>query len=486
MLLRQTFLYLPAQLIGPLFQFIAAVVWTHWLAPEAYGMLAFIIAAQELVQVVCLSWWSHYMMRYVGGFADGAERQRYQQSENAVILAASLAQAGLALVILRGLGQTITPHLAGSTILFMVTRTATVHLLERSRTQGYIFAYSIGQMVGPVLGFGLAYLAVALVAPTPEAAIAGFAMAQLLGLVWLWRVLGLGIGLGLPKWHLMRAALAYGMPLVLAGMIGWVAVNGIRVIVEHFQGVEAVGLISVGWGLGLRLASVVAMLVTAAAYPLAVKRLQAGARDEALQQLSDNGALLLALLAPAIAGIILLTPELVDLLIAGPFRAVTISVLPLAALAGAVRNLRVHFADQVFLLMARTQYVVYINVTEAVAVVVFCAIGLHFGGFPGATAGCLAGSTIGAILGFALGRQQFGMPLPVAHSLRILLATALMAVILLQPVWTQLVPGELARLLVKIAAGGMIYSGLMSLLYPQFVALAAAKLRGLRPSSKLT
>ena len=486
MLLCQTFLYLPAQLIGPLFQFIAAVVWTHWLAPEAYGMLAFIIAAQELAQVVCLSWWSHYMMRYVGGFADGAEKQRYQQSENAVILLASLAQGGLALVILRSLGQSLTPHLVASTILFMVTRTATVHLLERARTKGYIFAYTIGQMVGPVLGFGLAYLAVALIAATPEAAIAGFALAQLLGLVWLWHVLCLGLGLAWPTRHLLLAALAYGMPLVLAGVIGWVPVNGIRVIVEHYRGVEAVGLISVGWGLGLRLASVVAMLVTAAAYPLAVKRLQAGERDEALQQLSDNGALLLSLLAPAIAGIILLTPELVDLMIAEPFRAVTISVLPLAALAGAVRNLRVHFADQVFLLLARTQYVVYVNVTEAIAVVVFCALGLHFGGFPGATAGCLAGSAIGAIMGFVLGRMQFGMPLPIVHSLRILLASALMAVILVQPVWAQLMPGEMARLAAKIAAGGMIYVALMGLLYPQFVALAAAKLRRLRPSAKLT
>ena len=68
MLIRQTILYLPAQLLGPLFQFIAAVVWTHWLVPDAYGVLAFVIAAQELAFALCLSWWSHYTMRYLGTF----------------------------------------------------------------------------------------------------------------------------------------------------------------------------------------------------------------------------------------------------------------------------------------------------------------------------------------------------------------------------------------------------------------------------------
>ena len=37
MLLRQTILYLPAQIIGPLAQMAATIVWTYWLQPEALG-----------------------------------------------------------------------------------------------------------------------------------------------------------------------------------------------------------------------------------------------------------------------------------------------------------------------------------------------------------------------------------------------------------------------------------------------------------------
>lgn len=477
MLIRQTILYLPAQLLGPLFQFIAAVVWTHWLTPDAYGILTFIIAAQELAYVLTNSWWSHYMMRYAGTFAATGEGGQFQRAENAVLLAASIAQALIAIAVLVSLGQPVTTQLLVGTVLFITTRSTTTHLLERARAQGFIFAYSVGQMVGPVLGFGLAYAAVSLIAATPEAAIAGFALAQAAGLVWLWRLLGLGIAIAVPSRQILLAAMKYGVPLILAGVIGWISMNGIRVVVDHMRGVEAVGLISVGWGLGQRIASVVAMLVTAAAYPLAVKRLQAGARTEALQQLSDNGALLLALLAPAVAGIVMLTPEMVHLMIAEPFRAVTISVLPLAALTGAVRNLRVHFADQVLLLMERTHLMIYLNAIEALAVVAFCALGLHFGGFPGATAGCLAGSTLGTILGFALGRIRFGLPLPWAHGLRIMLATALMALALAQPFWQQVFPGVLARVLAEMAAGVLAYGIALAALYPAFVVEAASRLQ---------
>ena len=75
-----------------------------------------------------------------------------------------------------------------------------------------------------------------------------------------------------------------------------------------------------------------------------------------MRQLADNSALLVAILAPSLAGIFMLRTEIVHLLIALPFQQVTLSILPLATLAGAIRNLRAHFGDQVFLLHNRTRW----------------------------------------------------------------------------------------------------------------------------------
>ena len=47
MLLRETILYLPAQLAGPLAQFLSVILRTYFLAPEEMGAFALIAAARE-------------------------------------------------------------------------------------------------------------------------------------------------------------------------------------------------------------------------------------------------------------------------------------------------------------------------------------------------------------------------------------------------------------------------------------------------------
>ena len=54
MLLRQTLLYLPAQVLGPIFQLISAFAWTHFLAPGEMGVFALVSAAQELAFAAAL------------------------------------------------------------------------------------------------------------------------------------------------------------------------------------------------------------------------------------------------------------------------------------------------------------------------------------------------------------------------------------------------------------------------------------------------
>ncbi|MBV1701732.1 MAG: polysaccharide biosynthesis C-terminal domain-containing protein [Hyphomicrobiales bacterium] len=466
MLIRQTLLYLPAQLIGPLSQFIAAVVWTHWLPPAQYGVLTFLVASQDLAYTICLLWWSQFTVRFLGTLKEDAALLRFQQNENLVLLVAALLQTGIVTFAILAIGQKLSPALFGFTLVFFISRTISHHLIERARAVGKIGAYTFGQTFGSVVGFGFAFLIVSTLSPSAEAALAGLAAAQVLGLAWLWYQLQIPLALPFAQWPQLRQSLLFGLPLVAAGVIGWVSLNGIRVIVEAARGTEEVGLIAVGWGLGQRLASVMAMLVTAAAFPLAVKRLQNGVKADGLAQLVSNGALLLVFVVPATFGIIMLSKDATQLLIAEPFRATTLVVLPLAAVAGAVRNIRIHFADQVFLLFERTQYVAYINLTEAVLVVAFCGIGLYAGGLTGATLGCLVGSGIGAVLSFGLAYRMFGLRFPFAHAARILGASALMALALAHGIWNHWSGHLSVKLTAEIAVGALVYALWMGLLYP--------------------
>ncbi len=477
MLLRQTILYMPAQLFGPLAQFVAAVVWTHWLSPDAYGQLTAIMAAQELAFVGFLSWWSAYTLRFQGAFETPQDKESFQRSENTILWVSSIGQAVFGIATLFVFHFDITFSLAIWTILFTTSRCLGSHLSERARARGLIATYTIMQLIGPILGFGLAYVAISQLSATPEAALAGFAIAQMIGLAWAWRAMGLSVRVAKPDRETLLRAIRFGLPLVGGGGISWISVNGIRVIVEHLNGTEALGLISVGWGLGQRLASVAAMLVTAAAYPLAVAKLKEGSVADALWQLSAGGALLLGILIPTCVGIILITPEVVDLVIAAPFREVTLAVLPLAAIAGALKNFRVHFFDQTMILLEKTHLTIWLNSIEAVATMIACAIGATTGGLLGAVIGCVIGTIVGVVVASLICVVKFRLPLPWDAGMRITLATIAMGLTVSFMRHNPVFGNAIVQLAVSVAAGGLAYFVSLAALYPRDLMVRLRRLR---------
>ncbi|MBK9082302.1 MAG: lipopolysaccharide biosynthesis protein [Rhizobiales bacterium] len=475
MLIRQTLLYVPAQLVGPLFQFVAAIVWTHWFDAAGYGALALILAAQELIFFSCLGWWSHATLRYLGEATTDKQRRRYRASESGVLVVTSLLQAGAAVGAFGMFDLPTSPGLVAATVAFTISRSLLTYLGDRARTEGRVGAYTATQIAGPALGFVVAFACVALASPTPAAAIAGFAAAQTLGALIVARSLGVGVTFGRVDPRILSRAFAYGLPLIVAGAVGWVSLNGIRLVVERFGSLEAVGLVSVGWGLGQRLASVAAMFFTAAAYPLALRALQAGRRAEALEHLSLNGALLFGLLAPMAAGLAFVTRPLAELMIAAPFQAATIAILPAAALTGALRNWRVHFFDQPMLLFERTRLLMALSIGEAAMTLAFCVVGLVKGGLVGAVWGCVAATAITAAISACFATLMFGLRLPLGHIARFSAATAAMSLALSSGVWSAASPGR--ALAGAVAIGVAVYGACLVALYPEVARALLGRLR---------
>lgn len=460
MLLKQTLFYMPAQLIGPLSQFVAAIVWTHLLSLDEYGHLMIVLAAQELISLVCLSWWTHYAMRYVGAMRGTDGRQRYQASENRVLIVTGLAEIGATLAMVASFVSMASTSFMAAAILLVLSRTLVTHLAERARVEGDIIGYSQAQIIGPLGGMLLGFAFMALADYDPPEAMLGYAVAQIVSIVIVWMRLGLKPVLAGSDGAMLKAAFVYGLPLLAAGALGWVSINGIRLVVEQMEGAAAVGLLSVGWGLGQRAVGVVAMLVTAAAYPLALRYMHAGAREKSLEQVSLNGALIFGVLAPAAVGILMVGRTFVDLLVAQEFREMAIIILPLAVVASAIRNFRVHFLDQVLLLVERPRQLLVINFVEGIATLLFCAIGLELYGLPGAAAGCIPGALLGLAHSLVLSVRH-GLKLPLAHLARIGSATLVMfAALALFPEHETVL-----RLALEIGTGAIVYVVMIGLFY---------------------
>ena len=74
MLIRQTILYLPAQIVGPLAQFLSVILWTYFLSPDEMGAFALITAAQELAYTAAVFWFTLYTVRYFDKTATAADK----------------------------------------------------------------------------------------------------------------------------------------------------------------------------------------------------------------------------------------------------------------------------------------------------------------------------------------------------------------------------------------------------------------------------
>jgi O-antigen/teichoic acid export membrane protein len=462
MLLRHTLLYLPAQIVGPLFQLIAMVVWTHLVDEHTLGVITLVTATHELLQIAFLAWWSQYALRFLGRYEDNCDTLRFYRTENAVLLVSIIIQSIVVIaILLLVIAPDANAGLLIATVAYVITRTLNLYIGERARVRHQIWVYSIQQIVGPAAGFLVGLVLIKLIGQSAEWPLAGYAAAQLVAAV----VVLPKIGHGRNFWPLDREivdhALHYGVPLIIGGALGWIGLNASRFIVNDMLGMAAAGLFAVGYGLGQRAAAVAAMLVTAAAFPLAVKSMEQNGSKVAMRQLASNSALLIAILAPSIVGIFMLRVEIVHLLIAPPFQQVTLAVLPLSVLAGSIRNLRAHFVDQAFLLHNRTRLMIVVAAIDAVVTVALSLIFIRYWGLVGAAGATVVAALAAAIVSFTIGFSRFGLTLPLSHLVPIALATTAMAALLgnLPEASSHVALAE------HIAAGAAAYTALLALLY---------------------
>jgi O-antigen/teichoic acid export membrane protein len=462
MLLRHTLLYLPAQIVGPLFQLIAMIVWTHVVDEHTLGVITLITATHELLQIAFLTWWSQYALRYFGRYQDQSEVSRFHRTENTVLLASVVLQSIIAIaVLLFAIAPDANPGLLIATVGYVITRTLNLYIGERARVHHHVWIYSIQQIVGPSAGFIVGLVLIKLIGQSAEWPLAGYALAQFAAAAIVLPKIGYGCSFLPFDREIVNRALHYGIPIVIGGALGWVGLNASRFIVNDMSGVAAAGLFAVGYGLGQRAAAVAAMLVTVAAFPLAVKSMEQGGSKVAMRQLADNGALLIAILAPSIIGIYMLRAEIVHLLIAVSFQQVTLAVLPLSALAGSIRSLRAHFVDQTFLLHSRTRLMIVVAAIDATATVALSFIFIPRWGLVGAAGATVLAAIAAAIVSFTIGFTKFGLTLPISHLVPVTLATAAMAALLSStPEATSLI-----ILAGHIAAGATVYVAVLVLLY---------------------
>lgn len=477
-LIARTVLYLPAQFIAPLFSFLSLVIWTHLVSKSTIGIITIVASSQELFFVFLLGWWNNYVLRAAGAADKSGTGDRFSSTSTWVVAISVVLQALVCfLVVYTSVEGERHVSLYAAACLYVITRALNQYIAERARVRNLIGVYTLQTTAGPVIGFLVGLVGLALLGDDPALPLWGFGLAQAGAVVHAVIRYPSFFTTGPMDRRVLVAGLQYGGPLILSGVFGWVGLNASRFIVDEALGLEAVGLFAVAFGLGQRAAALAAAMVSAASFPLIVGLMDSGDRDAALRQMRANGALLFGVLAPSCAGLYVVGGDLVRLVLAHPFWDSTLDLLGPTLVAAFLFNFRTHFVAHIFMLDHKTRLLTLFTAIEAALVCVLGVILVRVDGLQGVVYAHLIAAAVVTLLMVDRAVRRLGLLFPVADVLKLALATTVMA----GAVWSLGDGAGVVHLLLRCLLGMVVYAGCVAVLYARMLPTVLKGLGSLRP-----
>lgn len=463
MLLKQTWKYLPAQIVAPAVQFVSVLVWAHILPVEEVGRLTLFVAAQDIMFSGVFMWWSHFMLRYLPRFTMEGGRRDFLAAELFSVTVSSCVTIILSFVLCRFyFGVEMASSLTLSATAFIFVRSLATYFSERARSETRIFLYTALQALFPTVGLVISVVVSLWVAPRADYVLISLAGPQLLGVVIAVAIVDFGRRLAFPDRELLGRALSFGLPITVGSLMGVVALNAPRFIIDQMLGIAAAGMFAVSYGLGIRASSFAVMLVTAGAYPLAVQKMEREGLEAAYKQLSANMILVALTVSPVACGLIGINTSVIDSFLPESMHEIAYILLPLSTLCGLFRYLRSHTTDQVFLIRSKPRLVTMIAAADLLLATTLTVVGLHQFGLWGAVLGPLITAVLTWVTSLVIARTHFAFPFPSWAIFRIVLAAVSMMIVVLEmPVTTSIL-----LLAAEVGAGALIYIALLLLFFP--------------------
>lgn len=273
-------------------------------------------------------------------------------------------------------------------------------------------------------------------------------------------VLALGfrsVGLGRPDFATLSRSLGFSLPLVPSYYAGMVLSFGDRVYIAAQLGAEAVGIYAAAYSLA-RIVGEIFIPVSTALLPAVSRAWDGGDRTQTRWLLSNTLRYYLFLAIPSVAGLGLLGPGILQLLAPGTFNQGIGPLIGLLGLGYLFGGLQTAFAIVLQLVEATRS----LAVSRGLAAIVYLPavfLGVSGWGLLGGAAATVIGYAVDMSLAFVFSARYERFELPVRYSLKAVVATSAMAVL----VWFLARPG-LAGLASSLVAGALTYVVLLILL----------------------
>lgn len=407
MLLRHTAYYLIARGLPGVVNFAALAVYTRQLAPEAFGQYALVLVGVGLANVAVFQWHRLVLERFLA--ANSADPQRFLGWMLAQFLVLALAVTGIGALLALWWPDPVWQRLVALAVpLLLAQAWFELNLaLVRARLEPGRYGGLLGSKAVMALGLGagLAWAGFGAMAPLIGLLVAHVVAFVLFGLG-LWR----GTSPRMPETDVLRAHLRYGLPLTVTFALMWVVSGSDRLMLAYFLDEQAVGVYAAGYDLAFQSLTLLLTIINTAAYPLAVTALERDGEAAACEQLRQNGEWILAAALAGAAGLVVLAPALVAVLIGETFREGALTVLPWVAAAAALAGIKAYHFDIAYHLGRASQYLVATGAVTAFSNVALNLWLIPVHGILGAAWATLGGYGLALLLSVVFSQRAFPMP----------------------------------------------------------------------------
>jgi O-antigen/teichoic acid export membrane protein len=446
--------YLPVNLVQAIAGFGAIVAFTRLLTPADYGAYALALSVTSLVHTCLFTWVEAALARFYAAEQDeegkaalfGTVYRTFAVMAGLIPVAAGLIlafapmSAALKLAIAAGLASA-------------VVRSLLKLAQERHRAAGEVKSFAVIDMLQTGGGFliGVAFALMGLGAAAPLAG-AGAACAVLL----VWSLPGeiARARAGRFDRARMNSYAAYGLPLALSLVMALALQTTDRFVLAAFLDTQAVGAYHAGYSLSNRTLDVMFLWLGMAGQPACIAAFERGGREALHATARDQASLMLLIALPAAAGLALVAAPLAELMIGEGLAAAAGRVTPWIAAGGFFAGMTTHYLNTAFTLARRTRLLFAVIALPAAANLVLALVLIPRFGLDGAMWATTGSFVFGALVSWALARGDIALPIPWDALLRCGLATAVMALMVLQ------VPqlGGLLELALKASVGAVVYA----------------------------
>ena len=231
--------------------------------------------------------------------------------------------------------------------------------------------------------------------------------------------------------ELARDVIVFGFPLAVSMAIASIIDGGSRLLLAFLDSAQALASYTAASILVQTAIGFIGMAVYTAGYSRVVIAVERDEHAAAQQQLLANGALLLAVLAPASLGLALVGESLATIFVGPQLVPGVVAVIPWIAASTFLGAIRAYHLDQAFQLGKRPQLQVWMQLLGGATSVALCFYLIPTRGAVGAAMAVAGAILVSSVYAAIMGRFAYRVPLPLAAGARIAVCCAILAAVVL-------------------------------------------------------